>query len=180
MGLTDVRKIVDSAHMAEVLVVDDDPDIRMLVAFALEDSGYSVRQAGDGEAAIAALEAKAPDAMVCDVMMPGMDGFGVLRAMKGRRIAPQTKVIMLTCKTEERDHLRGFELGADEYLTKPFDPEELVARVKWLLQMTREALDERREAELQKAELLDRLEAAFNRSRAGVVSGGGTALLNRR
>ena len=165
--------------MAEVLVVDDDPDIRMLVAFALEDSGYHVRQAGDGEQALAALEQKAPDAMVCDVMMPGMDGFGVLRNMKSRRIAPATKVIMLTCKTEERDHLRGFELGADEYLTKPFDPEELVARVKWLLSMTKEALDERREAELQKAELLDRLEAAFNRSRQGVVTGN-TAVLNRR
>jgi two-component system OmpR family response regulator len=165
--------------MAEVLVVDDDPDIRMLVAFALEDSGYTVRQAGDGEQALAALEAKAPDAMVCDVMMPGTDGFTVLRNMKSRRIAQSTKVIMLTCKTEERDHLRGFELGADEYLTKPFDPEELVARVKWLLQMTKEALAERREAELQKAELLDRLEAAFNRSRQGTVSGG-TAVLNRR
>src|SRR6476646_5436329 len=115
MGLTAVPRNVDSAHMAEVLVVDDDPDIRMLVAFALEDSGYTVRQAGDGEAALTALEAKAPDAMVCDVMMPGMDGFGVLRNMKGCKIAPSTKVIMLTCKTEERDHLRGFELGADEY-----------------------------------------------------------------
>jgi DNA-binding response OmpR family regulator len=166
--------------MAEVLVVDDDPDIRMLVAFALEDSGYSVRQAGDGEAALAALASKAPDAMVCDVMMPGMDGFGVLRNMKSGRIAPNTKVIMLTCKTEERDHLRGFELGADEYLTKPFDPEELVARVKWLLAMSKDALDQRREAELQKAELLDRLEAAFNRSRQGVVAGGQTAVLHRR
>jgi DNA-binding response OmpR family regulator len=179
MGLTAVPENVDSAFMAEVLVVDDDPDIRMLVAFALEDSGYTVRQAGDGEQALAALEQKAPDAMVCDVMMPGTDGFTVLRNMKSKRIAQQTKVIMLTCKTEERDHLRGFELGADEYLTKPFDPEELVARVKWLLSMSKEALQERREAELQKAELLDRLEAAFNRSRQGAVSGG-TAVLIRR
>jgi two-component system OmpR family response regulator len=170
--------MADSERMAEVLVVDDDPDIRMLVAFALEDSGYSVRQASDGAAALLALEAKAPDAMVLDVMMPGTDGFGVLRGMKAKRIAPNTKVILLTCKTEERDHLRGWELGADEYLTKPFDPEELVSRVKWLLQCSKEALAERREAELQKAELLDRLEAAFNRSRQG-AAGGGTALLNR-
>ena len=175
MGLIDLPLSVEDLHMAEVLVVDDDPDIRMLVAFALEDSGYSVRQASDGEKALAALEAKAPDLMVCDVMMPGLDGFGVLRGMKGRRLAPNTKVIMLTCKTEERDHLRGWELGADEYLTKPFDPEELVARVKWLLQCSKEALAERREAELQKAELLDRLEAAFNKSRQG----GGTAVLSR-
>lgn len=178
MGLIDTPLIVDNGHMAEVLVVDDDPDIRMLVAFALEDSGHSVRQASDGEKALAALEAKAPDVMVCDVMMPGTDGFGVLRGMKARRLAPTTKVIMLTCKTEERDHLRGWELGADEYLTKPFDPEELVARVKWLLQSTKESLAERREAELQKAELLDRLEAAFNKSRQG-GAGAGTTVLDR-
>ncbi len=164
--------------MAEVLVVDDDPDIRMLVAFALEDSGYTVRQASDGEKALAALEAKAPDAMVLDVMMPGTDGFGVLRGMRAKRIAPNTKVILLTCKTEERDHLRGWELGADEYLTKPFDPEELVGRVKFLLGASDDQLVQRREAELQKAELLDRLEAAFNKSRAG-ASPAATALLRR-
>src|SRR5687768_18444680 len=156
--------------MAEVLVVDDDPDIRMLVAFALEDSGYTVRQASDGAAALAALEAKAPDAMVLDVMMPGTDGFGVLRGMKAKRLAPNTRVVVLTCKTEERDHLRGWELGADDYMTKPFDPEELVSRVKWLLQSSAEQLANRREAELQKAELLDRLEAAFNKSRANAAT----------
>jgi DNA-binding response OmpR family regulator len=147
--------------MAEVLVVDDDPDIRMLVAFALEDSGYTVRQADHGEAGLVALEQKAPDCMVLDVMMPGLDGFGVLRAMRQRKLAPKTRVIVLTCKTDERDHLRGWELGADEYLTKPFDPEELIGRVKYLLGASKEQLAARREAELQKAELLDRLEAAF-------------------
>ena len=157
--------------MAEVLVVDDDPDIRMLVAFALEDSGYTVRQADCGDAGIAALEQKAPDLMVCDVMMPGMDGFGVLRTMRQRKLAPKTRVVMLTCKTEEKDHLRGFELGADEYLTKPFDPEELVARVKFLLSASAEQLAERREAELQKAELLDRLEAAFARQAKANAAG---------
>jgi two-component system OmpR family response regulator len=153
--------------MAEVLVVDDDPDIRMLVAFALEDSGYAVRQAEHGEAGLAALEQKAPDCMVLDVMMPGLDGFGVLRAMRQRKLAPKTRVVVLTCKTEERDHLRGWELGADEYLTKPFDPEELVSRVKYLLTASDEQLADRREAELQKAELLDRLEAAFSKHTRG-------------
>ena len=149
--------------MAEVLVVDDDPDIRMLVAFALEDSGYTVRQASDGASAVEALEQKAPDAMVLDVMMPGMDGFGVLKNMRQRNIAPKTRTLILTCKTEERDHLRGWELGADEYLTKPFDPEELVLCVKRILQMSAEQLEQKRESELQKAELLDRLEAAFSK-----------------
>ena len=153
--------------MAEVLVVDDDPDIRMLVTFALEDSGYTVRQAADGALALAALEEKAPDAMVLDVMMPGTDGFGVLRGRRAGQLAPETRVLILTCKTEERDHLRGWELGADEYLTKPFDPDELVGRIKWLLSCPRESLEARRQAELDKAELLDRLEAAFNRARAG-------------
>ncbi len=138
----------------------------MLVAFALEDSGHEVRQVSDGAAALTALEVRPPDVMVLDVMMPGTDGFGVLRGIRARRIAPDTKVIVLTCKTEERDHLRGWELGADEYLTKPFDPEELVNRVAWLVSSSKETLALRREAELQKAELLDRLESAFNKSRA--------------
>ena len=155
--------------MAEVLVVDDDPDIRMLVAFALEDSGHTVRQAEHGDAGLEALEQKAPDCMVLDVMMPGLDGFGVLWAMRQRKIAPKTRVIILTCKTEERDHLRGYELGADEYLTKPFDPEELVARVKFLLAASDDQLEQRREAELQKAELLDRLEAAFTKAKRTVT-----------
>lgn len=147
--------------MVEVLVVDDDADIRLLVAFALEDSGFGVRQASTGAEALAALEEKAPDLMVLDVMMPGMDGFGVLTEMRERQLAPGTRVLILTCKTEERDHLRGWEVGADEYLTKPFDPEELVIRLQCLLAADDDQLDERRRSELQKAELLDRLEAAF-------------------
>ena len=149
--------------MPEVLVVDDDPDIRMLVAFALEDSGYAVRQAEDGAAALAALAVRAPHAMVLDVMMPGLDGFGVLRGMRSQHLAPETRVLFLTCKAEERDHARGWELGADEYLTKPFDPEELIERVRWLVSASPDELAQRRQQERDKAELLDRLEATFNR-----------------
>ena len=165
--------------MADVLVVDDDPDIRSLLVMALTDAGFEVREAGDGEAALAELTKAAPDALVLDVMMPVLDGFEVLRRMKARGIAKGTKVLLLTTKKGERDRVRGWTGGVDEYLTKPFDPEELVSRVKWLLQCSKEALAERREAELQKAELLDRLEAAFNRSRQGAVAGAGTALLTR-
>jgi two-component system OmpR family response regulator len=150
--------------LAEVLIVDDDPDIRVLLAFALEDSGFLVRQAADGAAALEALEQKAPDAVVLDVMMPGVDGFGVLRGMRERRLAPDTRVMLLTCKTEERDFLRGWELGAHEYLNKPFDPDALVARLRELLAADAEVLEARRASELQKAELLDRLEHAFTRS----------------
>lgn len=151
--------------MREVLIVDDEPDIRGVLAFTLEDAGYEVREAGDGAQAIAELEAHAPDLLVLDLMMPGVDGFGVLRSRRQLGLAPETRVLILTAKTAERDYVRGWELGADEYLTKPFDPEEFVARVRSLLASSAEALRSRREQELQKAELLERLESAFSRPR---------------
>jgi two-component system OmpR family response regulator len=153
--------------MADVLVVDDDPDIRGLLAFTLEDEGHRVRVAGDGEAALAAIAEQAPDCMVLDLMMPGLDGFAVLRTKRQQGLAPDTRVLILTCKTAERDYVRGWELGADEYVTKPFDPMQVVARVGELLAVAPKVLAERRDAELQKAELLDRLESAF--SRPGVI-----------
>ena len=112
--------------MAEVLIVDDDDDIRAILAFTLEDAGYEVREAADGNQAIAALEARAPDCLVLDVMMPGYDGFAVLRSRRQSNLAPQARVILLTARTAERDFVRGWELGADEYLTKPFDPDRLL------------------------------------------------------
>ena len=149
--------------MAEILVVDDDPDIRSLLRLTFESYGHSVREAGDGVAALAALEERVPEAMVLDVMMPKLDGYGVLRAMRQRDLAPTTRVLMLTCKTEERDFVRGWELGADHYQTKPFDPTELVDILQDLLRTPTETLHQRRQAELEKAELLDRLESAFAR-----------------
>ncbi len=149
--------------MAEILVVDDDPDIRTLIRLTLESFGYAVREAGDGMEALDALHERAPDAMVLDVMMPKMDGYGVLRTMRQREMAPQTKVLMLTCKTDEKDFLRGWELGADDYRTKPFEPMELAEYVQELLHTSRDTLERRRQTELEKAELLDRLESAFSR-----------------
>src|SRR5438067_7790431 len=151
--------------MAEVLIVDDDRDIRGILAFTMEDAGYEVREAADGAEAIAAMEKWAPDCLVLDLMMPGIDGFGVLRSKRQLGLAPEARVILLTAKTAERDYVRGWELGADEYLTKPFDPDELLDRVAGLLLATPMELQERREQELQKAELLERLESAFNRPR---------------
>jgi DNA-binding response OmpR family regulator len=101
--------------------------------------------------------------MVLDVMMPRMDGFGVLRNMRQRELAPHTRVLVLTCKTDERDFVRGWELGADHYATKPFDPTELVDVLQELLSTSTDTLHRRRQAELEKAELLDRLESAFSR-----------------
>jgi DNA-binding response OmpR family regulator len=149
--------------VAEVLVVDDDPDIRGMLAFTLMDSGYEVRQAADGHAAIAAMAERAPDCLVLDLMMPGMDGFGVLRAKRQQGLAPETRVMILTCMTGERDYVRGWELGADEYVAKPFDPERLVQAIAELMAIPSPELAARRDAELQKADLLSRLESAFTR-----------------
>ena len=149
---------------AEILVVDDDPDIRGLIRLTLESYGYSVREASDGQMALEALEERAPDGMVLDVMMPRLDGYGVLRNMRQRELAPATRVLILTCKTEERDFMKGWELGADHYQTKPFDPTELVDNLQELLRTPTETLHGRRQAELEKAELLDRLESAFSRN----------------
>jgi DNA-binding response OmpR family regulator len=149
--------------VAEILVVDDDADIRMLLRLTLESYGYQVREAGDGLQALESLEERAPDAMILDVMMPRMDGYGVLRAMRQQELAQQTRVLVLTCKTEERDFVKGWELGADDYRTKPFEPEDLVQHLQELLRTSPDILRGRRQAELEKAELLDRLESAFSR-----------------
>ena len=149
--------------MAEVLVVDDDPDIRGMLAFLMEDEGHHVRVAVDGEAGLRALLEYPPDCLIVDVMMPNLDGLGLLKARKQQGLAPQARVVILTCKTGERDYVRGWELGADEYMTKPFDPDDVVKRVSELLATPPGDLAVHREAELQKAELLDRLESAFRR-----------------
>jgi DNA-binding response OmpR family regulator len=103
--------------------------------------------------------------LILDIMMPGMDGFELLTALRAGGLAPTTRIVFMTCRTSERDHLRGWELGADEYLTKPFEPEVLAERIHELLASTPEMLASRRAAELEKAALLDRLEAAMRRPR---------------
>ena len=149
--------------MAEVLVVDDEPDVRMLVAMALEDSGMTVRQAVDGPSALASIEAHVPDVVVLDVNMPGMDGHEVVRRIRATRKVANVKVLMLTTRLGERDRRTGLSHGADDYLSKPYEPTELVQRVQWLAKASGEDAAARRQAELEKAELLDRLENAFSK-----------------
>lgn len=119
--------------MPEVLIVDDDPDVRAMLSFTLAGHGFSVREARDGGVALDELEQRAPDLMVLDLMMPGIDGYGVLEAMRPRGLAAQTRVVILTCKVDERDLVRGWELGADEYLIKPVDPDQLAAKLHLLV-----------------------------------------------
>lgn len=118
--------------MADVLIVDDDPDIRGMLRFILDDHGFGVREAGDGQQALDALADHAPDVLLLDLMMPNVDGFTVLETMRARRLASQTKVVILTCMADENSLVRGWELGAADYLVKPFDPDLLAAKLALL------------------------------------------------
>ncbi|MBU2663693.1 response regulator transcription factor [Actinoplanes bogorensis] len=115
----------------QVLVVDDDPTVSDVVRRYLEQSGCRVRLAGDGSAALAAVAAERPDLVVLDVMMPGLDGLEVCRRL--RRDVPDLPVVMLTALGEEADRVLGLEIGADDYVTKPFSPRELVLRIRSVL-----------------------------------------------
>ena len=114
-----------------ILVVDDEPNIREVVELYLRRDGFEVEVAADGEAALAAIERKIPELIVLDLMMPVVDGIEVTRAL--RQGDYDIPIIMLTAKGEESDRILGLELGADDYVSKPFSPKELVARVKAVL-----------------------------------------------
>ena len=115
---------------ARVLVVDDEKDIRELIKFYLNKEGFEVLEAGDGEEALEIFENEYIDLGIIDVMMPVMDGFELVENLKEFKDIP---VIMLTAKGESKDKLRGFSVGADDYVVKPFDPTELMARVRAVL-----------------------------------------------
>jgi DNA-binding response OmpR family regulator len=118
----------------KILVADDDPDLLDLVAYALGQAGYLVVKAGDGNAALASFGAESPDLVILDINMPGMTGFEVCSAIRTGSTVP---VMMLTARGEEQDLVRALDLGADDYLTKPFSPRTLLARVKALLRRAR-------------------------------------------
>src|SRR6266705_741927 len=116
--------------VATILVVDDEPRIVQLVRDYLEHGGFTVLVASDGLAALRTARTGRPDLIVLDLGLPGLDGLDVTRALRREGEVP---IIMLTARTEETDKLVGLELGADDYLTKPFSPKELVARVRAVL-----------------------------------------------
>ena len=126
-------------HAAErrplVLVADDDEDILMLVAFRLERAGYDVITARSGEQALNLALANTPDLAVLDVMMPGLDGYGVTRELRRADATSEVPVILLTARAEEADVARGMAAGADDYVKKPFDARDLRERVKRLLDL---------------------------------------------
>jgi two-component system alkaline phosphatase synthesis response regulator PhoP len=124
--------------MQTVLVVDDEPKIAQLARDYLEHAGFAVLLAGDGPSAVHAVRARRPDLVVLDLGLPGLDGLDVLRQV---RTAGQTPIVIVTARDTELDKLLGLELGADDYVTKPFSPRELVARVRAVLRRTERAAE---------------------------------------
>lgn len=125
-----------------ILVVDDEPTIREVVRRYLERDGYRVEEAADGQTALALLRDQPPDLVVLDVMLPGLDGLTITRRLRDANTAGtlvterEVPIIILTARTGEHDRVQGLELGADDYVTKPFSPQELVARVRAVLRRT--------------------------------------------
>jgi DNA-binding response OmpR family regulator len=116
-----------------ILVADDDADILSLVAFRLERAGYDILPAHDGEEALRLAVERAPDLAVLDVMMPKLDGYEVTARLRSHEATRRMPVILLTARVQEGDVARGFEAGADDYIKKPFSPQELRARVQAIL-----------------------------------------------
>jgi DNA-binding response OmpR family regulator len=125
---------------ARVLVVEDEPNIRELVCLHLGLEGYSCDAVGDGQAALRRTEGDRFDLLVVDVMIPGLDGLAVCRAVRNGRINHDVPILMLTARRDESDKVVGLESGADDYLTKPFGVRELVARARALLRRPRQAM----------------------------------------
>ena len=131
-----VTPTAPQAAIAQILVVEDEPMVAEVVERYLAHEGYRVEAVRDGDAAWAAFQRLQPDLVVLDVMLPGRDGFDLCRAIRG--VSPAA-VIMLTARTDEVDKLDALGLGADDYVTKPFSPRELVARAKAVLRRTKAA-----------------------------------------
>lgn len=116
-----------------IAIVDDEPDILELIRYHLEKEKFEVREFRDGEGLLSFIETTLPDLVILDLMLPGIDGLEVCRALKRDRRTSSVPIIMLTAKGNETDKVVGLELGADDYVVKPFSPRELVARVKAVL-----------------------------------------------
>ena len=125
---------------ATILVVEDDPHLRAILAMLLEGAEYTVRTAGDGNRGLEEVRREAPDLILLDVMMPGMDGFEVCRRLKENPVTSRIPVIFLTAKNEDKDRIHGLEVFADDYVTKPWEAKELLFRVRNQLRTRRAQL----------------------------------------
>lgn len=118
--------------MTRVMVIDDDRDIRFVIRMNLEAEGYDVIECEDGFSALEAVQTERPDMIVCDIMMPGLDGYGVLEELRSRSETAEIPIVFLSAKGTDTEIWTGWQAGADYYLTKPFDPEELLAFVRYI------------------------------------------------
>jgi two-component system phosphate regulon response regulator PhoB len=118
---------------ARILIVEDEPAIRELLAVNLRHAGYTIREAADADAARNRIDAETPDLIVLDWMLPGISGLDFARRLRERPSTREVPIIMLTARAQEGDKLQGFDAGADDYVTKPFSPRELIARVRAML-----------------------------------------------
>jgi DNA-binding response OmpR family regulator len=151
----------EQATSDDVLIVDDDTSIRTMLAYVFHDEGFSVLEAADGQEALDVLRTEPPALLVLDLMMPELDGVEVLRRRRADGLAEGTRILVLTAKIDTRDAVWCWELGADEYLTKPVDPDRLLREGLALLKRTPDELRRRREQGLAEARRLDAIEAAF-------------------
>jgi two-component system phosphate regulon response regulator PhoB len=131
--MTQASSVTDRPAGDRILVVDDEPDIVALVAYHLARAGYRVSTAATGRDAVELARRERPSLVVLDLMLPGVSGFEVLETLRGDESTRDVGVLMLTARREEPDRIRGLALGADDYLTKPFSPQELVLRVGAIL-----------------------------------------------
>jgi len=121
----------------KILIVEDEADIQEMIRYNLEKEGFKTITVAKGEDAIRVVEKESPDLIILDLMLPGIDGLEVCRILRGRYDIVQTPIIMLTAKSQEADKVVGLELGSDDYMTKPFSPRELIARIKAILRRTK-------------------------------------------
>lgn len=117
----------------KLLIIEDEPDLRELLSFTLSREGYDVMEAETAEAALQMLDSKLPDLAIVDWMLPGMDGIELVKRLRRDDVTEDLPIIMLTARGEEPDKLKSFDVGIDDYITKPFSPRELLARIKALL-----------------------------------------------
>ena len=134
---------MSDAAKKKILVVEDEPDIRELVRYNLEQAGFRVVEAEDGEMALDKVRSEQPALVLLDLMLPEGDGLEVCRILRGERQTAALPIVMLTAKAAEVDRVLGLEFGADDYVTKPFSPRELVARVRAVLRRSESADAER-------------------------------------
>jgi len=131
---------VEENRYYKILIVDDEPDISELVAFNVKQAGFNAKVAGSGEQAIKEVRLDAPDLIVLDLMLPGIYGLDVCRLLKADPQTSNIPIIILTARGEEEDVVKGLELGADDYITKPFSPRVLIARIKSVLRRQQSAV----------------------------------------